>query len=97
MTSQLTARLDAAETKIAESDIKIAELEAAQPFAVTDINGNTTVTAVDEVVVSVTVQAPVDGQVTVNSTTGEYEPTETAGVRCSITPYTTLNSSYTQR
>ena len=86
----ITARLDALESDVAF-------LELAQPFAVTSRNADESVTADDEVVVSLTISAPVAGQVTVNSTTNGQESTPNELVRCSITTGTRLNGTVLQQ
>jgi hypothetical protein len=69
-------------------------LERAQPFAVTARGDFEIVDFIDEIVVSVTLTAPVAGQVTVNSTTNAVEGEAGVGVRCSIkvTSFGTINS-----
>jgi len=66
---ELTGRLVTAESKVATLETNTAALEAAQPFAVT--NHRTVgllLTSNPQAFVSVPVSAPVDGQVTINST-----------------------------
>jgi hypothetical protein len=75
-------------TNIATNTAGIAALDGAQPFAVTNRSAFETVESTGEVVVSVTVTAPVAGQVTVNSTTTASEITAGDEVRCSITTST---------
>lgn len=92
------ARIDALEIDVATNTSAIAELDAAQPFAVTFRDDDKTVTATAAPVVSVTVTAPVAGQVTVISTTGPEEDTGGDDVWCSITQLTTLlDFNYLQR
>jgi hypothetical protein len=59
-------------------------LERAQPFAVTDRDDDEDLGSLAEIVVSVTLTAPVAGQVTVNSTTIAIEGSAGDVVRCSI-------------
>ena len=71
-------------------------LEAAKPFAVTNLDDESFVTPTDSAVVAVTVTGPVAGQVTVNSTTFAFEATAEHAVQCSITTGTTLDGDYIQ-
>lgn len=76
----------------------IAAIDAAQPFAeTTRFDGVTTLTAIDQQVLSVTVVAPVDGELTVMSTISANEDFAGDEVRCSITEGSELNSNYLQR
>jgi hypothetical protein len=59
-------------------------------------NQNEVVTAVDEVVRSVTLTAPVAGTVIVNSTATVAEETGSDAVRCSITTGTTIDFAFNQ-
>ncbi len=71
-------------TSLAELAAKVALLDAREPFAVTARDTSESVTSTDETVVSVTVTAPVAGQVTVNSSTSVVESVAIDTVRCSI-------------
>jgi hypothetical protein len=68
-------------TEIAE---RLADLERAQPFAVTARDTVEGVGLLAEIVVSVEVTAPVDGQVTVNSTTNATSSVGGQKIQCSI-------------
>lgn len=72
-------------TSLSELHARIDSLDAREPFAVTARDNDEVVTAIDEVVVSVTVTAPAAGQVTVYSTTNASESTAGDTARCSIT------------
>jgi hypothetical protein len=63
---------------------RVIALEVAQPFAVTARDESESVTPANEAVVSVTVTAPVAGQVTVDSTTNADEGSADGRVRCSL-------------
>lgn len=91
------ARLDALESGVATNTSDISALDAEQTFAVTDQDGGSNVTGADNVVLAVTVAAPVAGQVTVTSTITAFEPTEGDDVRCSITTDTVIELGYRQR
>jgi hypothetical protein len=99
----LLARIDALDAEIvalkagvATNASGVAALDAAQPFAVTARDASATVTPTDQVVVAVSVTAPVAGQVTVNSTTAAVEPSAGDDVRCSITTGTSIDFDYRQ-
>ena len=90
------ARIDALETNTATNTSGIAALNAVQPFAVTGLNSNNETVTTDEVLVAVTVTAPVAGQVTVDSTATARESDAGDRVSCSITTGTTIDSNYLQ-
>jgi hypothetical protein len=93
----LDAEIVALKASIAANIAGVAALDSAQPFAVTNLDDFEAVTSAGEVVVSVTVTAPVAGQVTVNSTTRATEVTAGDTVACSITAATAFDFSYQQR
>ena len=78
-------------------EARVAELEAARPVAVTARKSLESVTAVDEVVVSVTVTAPVAGQVTVFSTSALGDTVAGDETRCTITTGIALETGFLQR
>jgi len=75
---------------------QVAALAASEPFAVTGYDDAATVTAIPSVVVSVTVTAPANGQVTVNSTTNADEDEPNDAVGCSISANSTGDLNYVQ-
>ena len=91
------ARLDALDIAVAANTSDISGLDAEQTFAVTARDGGSNLTGADIVVATVTVTAPVAGQVTVNSTITAFEPTEGDDVRCSISTGTTIELGFRQR
>ena len=75
----------------------VADLERAQPFAVTATDlDNASVGVTDEAVVSLQISAPVAGQVTVNSTARVQEVVAGDRVRCSITSGTAFEAPFLQ-
>lgn len=83
-------------TDVAALNSDVAALDEAQPFAVTARDAFESVTASGAVVVSVDVTAPVDGHVTVNSTTNANESTANDDVGCSITTAAGVDADYLQ-
>ena len=77
-------------------DARLAKLEAGRPFAVTARDDNETIVS-DEVIVSVSLTAPVAGNVTVISTTSARETVPDEFVTCSITEGSTLDTDFNQR
>jgi hypothetical protein len=80
-----------------EVSARLLALETAQPFVVTARNSFEEVVAVDEVVVSVTVIAPVAGQVTVFSTSALGDTDAGEETRCTITLGTERETGFLQR
>ena len=78
-------------------EARVAALEAARPVAVTARKSLESVTAVDEVVVSVTVTTPVAGQVTVFSTSALGDTVAGDETRCTITTGIALETGFLQR
>lgn len=85
------------DAKLKSLEARVAALEAAQPVAVTAQKLFESVTAVDEVVVSVTVAAPVAGQVTVFSTSALGDTVAGEETRCTITTGLALEPGFLQR
>ncbi len=82
---ELANRLTAAEAAIAVNTGDIDGLDAREPFAVTDgAGGNILLTATPTVFASVDVTAPVDGQVTLNSTAFVRHLTKGGLIACAI-------------
>ena len=82
--------------RISSLESQVAALEASEPFAVTGYDAAATVTAIPSAVVSVTLTAPANGQVTVNSTTIADEETPNDAVGCSISANSTGDLNYAQ-
>ena len=85
------------DTRLKSLEARVAALEAARPLTVTAQNLLENVTAVDEVVLSVTVTPPVAGQVTVFSTTALGNIVAGEETRCTITTGTVLETGFLQR
>lgn len=85
------------DAKLKSLEARVAALEAARPVTVTAQDAFETVTAVDEVVVSVTLTAPAAGQVTVWSTSATGNSVAGEETRCTITVGATLDTSVLQR
>lgn len=85
------------DAKLKSLEARVAALEAAQPFAVNVQKSFESVTAADEVVVSVTVTAPAAGQVTVFSTSALGDVIAGEETRCTITTGIALETGFLQR
>jgi len=88
--TELSERLAAVEAALAASagpavSARLDALENGQPFAVTARDASHSLSPTASEVVSVTVTPPVDGNVTVNSTTSAVAGTAGDDVRCTIT------------
>ncbi len=112
--TDLATRLAAAEAALATNTTKIAtntgniatntagvaSLDQREPFVETARDATAKPTGTADVVVGVTLTAPADGHVTVNSTTSAIEGTAGDGVQCSINLQATprvLDTDYTQQ
>jgi len=94
--ADLDARLAALETATAANAAQVALLDEAQPFAVTERDDVEFLTSTAAVVVSVEVTAPVDGQVTVNSSSRIGADPFSGSMRCSIDIGTDLDFDHLQ-
>jgi hypothetical protein len=83
--------------KLNSLEARVAALEAARPLTSTAQNLLESVTAADEVVVSVTITAPVAGRVTVFSTSALGDAVAGEETRCTITTGTALETGFLQR
>lgn len=75
---------------IQDLEQRLAALESAKPFAVTQNLSANTASTTDAVMLSVQVIAPANGDVTVNSSAYVNSPTQGRSFKCSITTGTTI-------
>lgn len=85
------------DAKLESLEARVAALEASRPVTVTASDFNETVTTADEVVLAVTLTAPVAGQVTVFSTSSVSNVVIGEEVRCTITTTTAIETGFLQR
>jgi hypothetical protein len=85
------------DSRLKSLEARVAALEAAQPMTATAEKLLESVTTADEVVLSVTMTAPVAGRVTVFSTSALGDIAQGEETRCTITTGTTLETGYLQR
>ncbi len=102
--AELDARLDALESSTASLESTTASLQSStdellmgRPFATSERDDSEEIAGTDEVVVGVGIVAPVDGQVTVVSTTNAAEAEANDRVLCSISTSGTLDGNHQQR